>query len=320
MHMKIKKMHFDKLGLMVRIGVRRAKTGHLCRLHERLLIILLFLAFSGVSANGHDQDAAKKVVYQVFEKHDIICGKMLVPGTLDKAKRKELRDELAGIDTSLFPGEEKLDLDEWRDSLFAVLDKPPKSASESVDPILQLWLKCMAVLANYDITSAMAKADGYPQLTEKIDGLHNLAKEMLFAKLNLDTKALKELTPLTRAFVEYFYISTILAGPENRNPIARSALLSMKPGEIKEEAAKPPFLDVHKSLLFLSHGANGKFKPFPEGAGITRKPLVFLCDVLKKGLIEDAEIKKVSADENLLLVVKKLREIGKDDKCISIAP
>jgi hypothetical protein len=179
----------------------------------------------------------------------------------------------------------------------------------------------MTVLADHDITGTMAKADGYPQLAEKIDALLDMAKAILLVQLRLDTKALQEVAPITRAFVEYFYILTVLTGPENRNPLARCALLSMRPGEIKDEATMPVFLDLHNSLLSLSHEVRSKSQPVPERAFNKGKlPMVFLCNLLKKSPIEDAEIKKTGADENFLAVVKKLRETGKDDKCRSIVP
>jgi len=314
-------MDFGKLIPIASFGFRRPKTKQVFRLRQSLSLILSFLALSGVPANGQNQDPARKVIYQVYEKHLFILGEIVAAGLLDEAKAKELRNDLARIDESPFLGEEKKDFDEWRGSLVAFLDKPPKSVSESGFRSWEPLRKCMTVLANHDITGAMAKADGYPQLGEKIDDLHDMAKRILLVQLKLDTRALQEVAPITRAFVEYFYILTVLAGPENRNPVTRCALLSMRPEEIKDEATKPVFLDLHKSLLSLSHGAHGKSQPVPEGAFNKGKlPMVFLCDLLKRNPIEDAEIKKAGADENFLAVVKKLREIAKDNKCSSIAP
>jgi len=86
----------------------------------------------------------------------------------------------------------------------------------------------------------------------------------------------------------------------------------MKPGEIKEEAARASFLDLHRSLLPLSHRAHGKSEPFSEGAGIEVKlPLVFFCDIVKKGSIQEAEIEKAKADEKILTIVKQFREIAR---------
>ncbi len=308
------------------------KTGKVRTVLARVSLLLLFLALSGVPANGEDQipardptGAARTVVYQVYEKHMIILGEVVTAGTdkrtFDEAKRKEIRNELAGIDTSLFPGEEKTDFDEWRGSLVAFLDKLPNPAFNRGFQSWEPQRKCMAVLANYDITGAMAKEDGYPQLAEKIDALHDMAKGILLVLCGQDTKALQEVSPVTRAFVEYFYIFTSLARSKNRDPAAQSALLSMKPGEIEEAAARAVFLDLHKSLLSLSHGKNGNSKPFSKGAGIQGKlPLVFLCDLVKKSSIQDAEIEKAKADEKLLGIVKQLREIGKDDRCGRILP
>lgn len=298
-----------------------AKNRQLFKAYQSLSLILVFLALSGIPVNGQNQDPARKVIYQVYERHMAILGEITAAGTVDEAKSKELRNELVRIDTSPFTGEEKKDIEEWRESLVAYLEKPPKSVSESGYRSWDPLRKCMTVLANHNITGAMAKADGYPQLTEEIDALHDMAKGILLVRLKLDTKALQEVAPTTRAFVEYFYILTALIGHEDGDPIARCALLSMRPEEIKEEAARPGFLDLHKSLLSLSHGVHVKSEHLPETAlERSKRPLVFLCGLLKQRPIEDAEIKKTGADENLLAVVKKLRELGKGDKCGSIVP
>jgi hypothetical protein len=332
MHVKLGRLDFDKLGAIAGVSVRRSQSGKLCRLRESLSIILLFLILSAVPTHSDDRDPAKnltspvkKILYQVFEKHMFILGEVTTAGTdketLDEAKRKGLRNELAGIDTSLFWGEEKKDLDEWRDLLVGLLDKLPSSAFDSGSHSWQLLKKCMAVLANHDITGAMAKEDGYPQLSEKIDAVHDMAKGILLILCRQDTKALQEVSPVARAFVEYFHIFSTLAGSKNRDPVAQSALLSMKPGEMKEQTVKTAFLDLHKSLLLLSHGRSGKSEPYSGGAGIDGKlPLVFFCDIMKKASIQDAEIKKTNADEKLLTVVRQLREIGKGDKCGKIVP
>ncbi len=314
------RMEFNKLGPVAGIGVREVKNGRLFKAYSSLSLIVLFLVLSGIPANGHE-GPPKKAIYQLYERHLFILGEIMAAGTLDEAKSRELRNNLARIDTSLFPAEEKKGLDEWRESLVAYLDKPPQSLSESGYRSWDPLRKCMTVLANHDITGALANSDGYPQLADKIDALHDMAKEILLVRLGLDTKALQEVSPITRAFVEYFYILTVLTRPENRSPIARSALLSMRPGEIKEESAKQIFMALHKSLLSLSHGAHDKSKPLPEGAfDRGRQPMAFLCDLLKADQFEEDEIKKAGADENFLAVVKKLREMGKGDQCGSLVP
>ncbi len=311
------RMEFKKRGFTAGIGGRDAKNGHLFKAYQSLSLIVLLLVLSGIPADGQNQVSARKVIYQMYERHMAILGEITAAGTVDEVKSKEIRNELAKINTSPFTGEEKKDLDEWRKSLVALLDKQPKSVSESGFRSWEPLRKCMAVLADHDITGALADSDGYPQLAEKIDALHDMAKGILLVRLRLDTKALQEVSPITRAFVEYFYILTVLTGPENRDPIARSALLSMRPGEIKEESLRQVFLGLHKALLPLLHGAQGKSeKAFDKG----KLPMVFLCDLLKKGQIENAEIKKAGADENVLALVEKLHELGKADKCGSIAP
>lgn len=302
---------------------RQTASAHLYRFYVSLSIILVLLAWVVVPTNGGDQNpakdsarAARKVVYQVYEKHMVILEEVATTAKdkeiLDEAKRKEVRNALAGIDSSLFPGEEKKDLEAWRDLLVAFLDKVPDSGFDRGYHSWEPLRKCMAVLANHDITGAVAKEDGYPQFAEKIDALHDMAKAILLIQCGQNPKALQEVFPLTRAFIEYFYIYTALVGSKNRDPIAQCALLSMKPGETTEEAIKAPFFDLHKSLLSLSHRAHGKPELISEGSGIEGKqPLVFLCDIVKKGAIQESEIEKAKVDEKLLAIVKQFREIAR---------
>ncbi len=329
--MRIKPGEPDSDRLRTILSVR-STSGQSCRVYVSVSLLVLFTALSLLLAHGEDQwpakdsrSAARKIVYQVYQKQIIILGEVATAGgdrgAFHEANRKELRNELERVDASLFAGEERTDLGEWRDSLVELLDKLPDPGFDKGLYSWQVLRRCMTVLADHDITGALAKEDGYPQLAEKIDALHDMAKEILLVQSGQDTKALQDVTPVTRVFVEYLYIFTTLVASKNRDPIARCALLSMKPGEIKDEVARTVFLDLHQSLLPVSRGRQDISKPFSEAAGVEgKRPLVFFCDLVKKSSIHDAEIEKAKTDERLCTVVKQLREISKADRCGSILP
>ncbi|HTF98950.1 MAG TPA: hypothetical protein VK654_00005 [Nitrospirota bacterium] len=300
-------------------GIRRPQNGYFFRRSMNVFIGVLFLVVSPVPAQSSDQASEKKIIYRMYEMRQIIeSGLILAPPdlrTLDEVKRNALKNELMKINTSQFPTEEKRDLDEWRESMVAVLDNPPASASDSVAPAMRIWTTCMAVLADYNITGAMARADGFPVIADSVDRLQVLAKEMFFAKLSVNIETLEELPPVSRALVEYLSIYTILAGPEHRDPRARNALLLMKPEEIRDTTARSAFVELHTLLLLLPHGANDKSKPSMGDSVVQGGPLFLFCKLLKINPIEDAEFMYVTTDDNFLNFVKKLREISKKDNC-----
>jgi len=228
---------------------------------------------------------------------------------LDDKKRSELKKSLEGIDTGKLSGTEKRDFNAWCASLLDLLNEPPSGGFDRGRRSVEPMEKCAAVLSNYDITVAMAKADGHGDLCAGIEMLYKIAKIALFAQCEQEISAMDKVNLISRHFIEYFRVYEGLTRPPERYPFAQVALLSMNPETFEDSATKPSFVSLHAMLLKISHEIHGR-TPDKKSELEEQLPLAFFATIVNKGDIKSKDMELGGAPQ-LTKLVEQFRDLSK---------
>jgi len=287
------------------------------------LLILIALAPARPSAAGKnsitgtrirvpDRDASVvRVVCQMYEKQLLILEeRKKLPrylGDPTKQTKSEARSWLAKLDFCQIGSPARQDIEAYRNELVAYITKPHNGSMAAGERWYKVNKKLMAVLADYEINSSIARKHGYGQLSKSIDDVCKIGLMILLVKEDIPTKKSGSLRSVVVDYAQYFSIFNILAGcgVKSRNAIVQAALLSKHPETIANPTEREEFRRLHGYLLTLSRATI--YKNEMEVLEAEIDSIMALCNVVDKFRITDAELRKAGGEK----LVKQTRGMEK---------